>query len=88
VLVWGQAAKSGVLVALVITLCVVMAAPVIKMLVLMLVYKLAAAVSQPLCDLRLTICLEGIGEYMGTLVSAGALLGVAGLYTAVMLLSF
>jgi stage III sporulation protein AE len=88
VLVWGQAAKSGVLVALVIVICAAIAAPVIKMLVLMLVYRLAAVVSQPLCDTRLVTCLEGVGEYMGSLVSAGALLGVAAVYTAVMLLSF
>jgi stage III sporulation protein AE len=88
VLFWGQAAKSGVLVALVVTLCVVMAVPLIKMAVLTLIFKLAAAAAQPLCELRLVRCLEGVGDYMGALIGAGAMLAVTAVFTVVVMLSY
>jgi stage III sporulation protein AE len=88
VLVWGQAARSGVLAALVIVICAALAAPLIKMLVLMLVYKLMAAAVQPITDERFCKCLDGVGEYMGTLLGAGAIVGIMCIYAVIMLLSF
>ncbi|MCL2603686.1 MAG: stage III sporulation protein AE [Defluviitaleaceae bacterium] len=85
---FGQAAKSGVLVALVLILCVTLAAPLLKILVLSWVYRIIAAVIQPVSDERLVKCMDGAGKAMGQLFSAAALLGVMCLYSVVILLSF
>jgi len=85
---FSQAARSGVLVALVLALCVALAVPMLKILVLSWVYRITAAVIQPVSDERLTACLDTVGKAMGQLFAAAALLGVMCLYSVVILLSF
>jgi stage III sporulation protein AE len=87
VLNFSGAAKSGVLVALVVFLCVAAAVPLLKMLAVMFVYKVVAALTQPFCDLRFTLCLNQIGGYMGVLANAGALAAVMFISSVVILLS-
>jgi stage III sporulation protein AE len=88
VLYWGQASRSGVMVALIIVFCVALAVPLLKMLVLMFLYRLLAAAVQPICDERFVKCLDGVGAYMGTLLGAGVMVGVMCVYAAVILLAF
>jgi stage III sporulation protein AE len=88
VLVWGQATRSTVLVALVIVFCVALAAPLVKMLVLMLVYRLMAAVIQPFSDDRFVKLLDMVGAYLGTIMSAGVMVGIMCVYAVIMLLTF
>jgi stage III sporulation protein AE len=76
VLIVGTAARSGVLVAMVVALGAAAAVPVLKMLAIMLIYKLAAAVTQPICDKRFTACVDEIGSFMGLLAGAAALVAV------------
>jgi len=85
---FSQAARSGVLVALVLILCLTLATPMLKILVLSWVYRVTAAVIQPVSDERLVKCMDGAGKAMGQLFSAAALLGVMCLYSVVIMLSF
>ncbi|MCL2187493.1 MAG: stage III sporulation protein AE [Defluviitaleaceae bacterium] len=85
---FSQAARSGVLVALVLVLCAAMLAPLLKILTLSWVYRITAAIMQPIADERLTACMDSAGKAMGQLFSAAALLGVMSIYTVVILLSF
>lgn len=88
VLYWSSAAKSGVLVALVIVLCVAVAVPLVKMVAIMSVCKLVAALAQPVCDERIANCVDQIGSYTAILTGAGALVAVMSIYAVVILLSF
>lgn len=88
VLFAGSAAKHGVLAALIIVICVSAAAPLLKMLALMLTCKLTAALIQPVCDERIANCLDSIGSFTAILTGAGALVVVMFIYAVVILLLF
>jgi len=85
---FGTAARSGVLVALVIVLCAVMVTPLIKLFVLSVIYRITAGFVQPVADARLVSVLDVAGRHMGHLFNAAALVGVMCIYTVVILLSF
>jgi len=85
---FGQAARSGVLVALVIVLCIAMATPLLKMVVLAGMYKVTASLVQPVADPRLVKCMDCAARHMGQLFKAGAIVGVMCVYAVVILLSF
>ena len=85
---FSQAARSGVLVALVLVLCFVLAAPLVKIMVLSLVYRTTAAFLQPVADRRLVTLMDGVGKHMAMLFNAAALVGVMCIYTVIILLSF
>ncbi len=59
---------SGILIkntagaAAIVILLLLTAIPVIKLLVLMLLYETASAVMQPVCDKRLVACMSGTAE--------------------------
>jgi stage III sporulation protein AE len=85
---FSQAARSGVLVALVLILCIALVTPLLKILVLSWIYRFTAAVIQPVADERLVKCMDSAGKTMGQMFSAAALLGVMCIYSVVILLSF
>jgi len=85
---FGNTARSGLLVALVIVLCVAMATPLVKLFVLSWMYRLTAGIIQPVADKRLVKCMDSAGKHMGQLFSAAALVGVMCVYAVVILLSF
>jgi stage III sporulation protein AE len=85
---FSHAARSGVMVALVIVLCFALAAPLVKMLVFSFIYRVTAAFLQPVADGRLVALMDGMGKYMAMLFNAAALVGVVCIYTVVVLLSF
>ena len=84
----STAARSGVLVALVIVICAAVAVPLIKLLSFVFIYKLVAALIQPICDERIVKCLDGLGDYIGLLLGAGVLVSVMFIFTCVIMLSF
>jgi len=88
VVYFSKAARSGVLVAIVLILCFVLISPILKMLVLSFVYKAAAAFMQPVVDPRLITLMDSIGKHMGMLCSAAVFLGVMCIYSVIILLSF
>jgi len=85
---FGQAARSGVLVALVLVLCIAMATPLLKLVVLAGMYKITAGLIQPVADQRLVRCMDIAAKHMGQLFRAGAIVGVMCVYAVVILLSF
>jgi stage III sporulation protein AE len=85
---FSTAARSGVLVALVIVLCFVLASPLLKMFVLSFIYRVTGAFLQPVADKRLVTLMDCIAKHMTMLFNAGAMLGVMCIYTVVILLSF
>ncbi|MCL1877281.1 MAG: stage III sporulation protein AE [Defluviitaleaceae bacterium] len=85
---FSQAARSGVLVALVLILCLAVASPLIKIFTMSLVYRGVAAFLAPIADKRLITLLDSIGKHMGMLFNAAALVGVVCIYAVVVLLSF
>ncbi|MCL1884780.1 MAG: stage III sporulation protein AE [Defluviitaleaceae bacterium] len=85
---FSQAARSGVLIALVLVLCFVLATPLIKLIALSFIYRSAAAFLQPIADKRLIALMDGIAKHINMLFNAAALLGVMCIYTVVILLSF
>ena len=84
---FGQAAKSGVLVALVIVLVAALVTPLLKMLALSWVYRLAAGFIQPVADTRLVKLMDSVGKHMGTLFTAAALISVTCVYAVIIILS-
>jgi len=85
---FSQAARSGVLVALVIVLIFAVAAPLLKMFALAFIYRTVAAFLQPVADKRLVSLMDGMGKHMAMLFNAAAMLGVLCIYVVVILLSF
>ena len=85
---FSQAARSGVLVALVLVLCTVLAGPVIKIFALSFMYKVVAAFIQPVADKRLVALMDSIGKHLALIFAAAVLIGVMCVYTVVILLSF
>jgi len=85
---FSQAARSGVLVALVLVFCAVLATPLIKIFALSMIYRFTAAILQPVADKRLVSLMDGVGKHMGLLFTAAGLIGVMCIYTVVILLSF
>ena len=85
---FSQAARSGVLVALVLVLCAALVAPLIKILVLAAIYRVVAAFLQPIADKRLVKMMESVGKHLVLMFSAAGLIGVMCIYTVIILLSF
>jgi len=85
---FSQAARSGVLVALVLVICAALVAPLIKILVLAAIYRIVAAFLQPIADKRLVSMMDIVGKHMMLMFSAAGLIGVMCIYTVIILLSF
>jgi len=85
---FGQAARSGVLVALVLVLCIAMATPLLKLAVLAGMYRITAGLIQPVADKRLVKCMDCAAKHMAQLFKAGAIVGVMCVYAVVIMLSF
>ena len=45
-----------------VTLLAITAVPIMKLLILMLLYQFVAAAAEPICDKRLTACMADIGK--------------------------
>lgn len=58
----GMLIKNGVGVAILIVLVIVCLVPVCKMTVFMLLYRVAAALVQPICDKRMLDCIYTVSE--------------------------
>jgi len=85
---FSQAARSGILVALVLVICAALITPLLKMLALSGVYRITAGFIQPVADKRLVKAMDSMGRHMGSLFAAAAMIGLTFLYAVVILLSF
>lgn len=83
---FSQAARSGVLVALVLVLCAVVAGPMIKIFALGFIYNVVAAFLQPIADKRLVALMASVGKHLHMLFVAAALIAVLCIYAVVIML--
>ncbi|MDR1912996.1 MAG: stage III sporulation protein AE [Clostridiales bacterium] len=88
VLFWGTAASSGIMIALVITIIVVCGVQLIKILAMLLIYKLTAAVIQPIVEERFVKCIDGIAAFCNLIFQAGVTVVVMFIISVVIMLSF
>ena len=84
----STAARSGVLVALVIVICIAVAVPLLNLLTFTVIYKLTAAVIQPICSDDMVDCLDGLGDFTGILFNAGVMVSLMFIFTCVIMLLF
>jgi len=85
---WVSAAKSGVLVAIVVAILLAGLVPVIKLLAMVLVYKSTAALIQPLCEDKITECIDAIGSFAALLLGFTVMVMIMFLFAVMILLSF
>ncbi len=88
VIFWGQAAKSGALVALILIIIIICAVPVIKLLAMVFIYKMIAALVQPVCDERIVKCIDSIGSFTMLLTGSSVTVVVMFLFAIMIMLSF
>ncbi len=88
VLYWTTAIKSGVLVALLVLMVLICAVPLIKILVIYFMFKLTAALIQPVCDDRMVKCIDSIGAFTALLLGVAVTVVVMFLISVMILLSF
>jgi len=79
--------RGGALVVVVITMVAICIMPMLKLLALLLTYRLAAALIQPICDERIVECLEVAADYTALLLSAAAIVSFMFLISIVIMLA-
>jgi len=79
--------RGGVLVVVIITMVAICLIPMLKLFALMLTYKIAAALIQPICDERIVDCLEVAGDYTALLLSAAAIVSMMFMVSVVIMLT-
>lgn len=84
VLHMAQATKSGVIVAVLLTVIYICIIPTIKIVALIFIYKFTAAIIQPISDKRIVKCIDTIGSY--TVLLLGVMVMVVVMFTLAMLL--
>ena len=84
---WGGAVRSGVLIVVIIGVVMYCAVPVLKIAAFILIYKLTAALIQPICDARIVKAIDGAGNIAAVALSATVLVSVMFIFTAMILLS-
>lgn len=78
--------RSGTLVAVFVVLLLLCAVPLCNLLVMLLVYRVVAAVAEPICEGRLVKCLCAAGDFSVLLLGALFLAETVFLFSAVLLL--
>lgn len=69
VMYWTGAVKNGFSISVVIVIIFYGLIPVLKLLILIALYKVIAAVIQPVCDKRIANCIDTIGDYTALILS-------------------
>ena len=87
VLFWSSAAKSGVMVAVVVVLLLVCAVPVLKLAAFVVVFKVTAALIQPISDPRLVKAVDSLGSFMGVLLGVCVTVAVLFIFMTMVMLS-
>lgn len=83
----GSAMKNGVAVAAVLFLVVICFIPIIKLVAMILVYKLTAAVLEPICEARLIKCISAAGDFSVLLLGTLFTVEVLFIFSVIVLLS-
>ncbi len=80
--------RGGVLFAAVAFLILLCAVPLVRLGIMILIYKITAAVAEPICEARLVKCISGAGDFSVLLFGALFLVDCMFLFSAVLLLTF
>lgn len=88
VAVWVLAARSGVLVAIIIVVAVVCFATILKLAALVFILKLTSALISPICDKRIAGCINSVGDFAFLLLACVATIVTMFILAAIILLSF
>ena len=88
VMAYSKALKGGTMIALLIVIVIMCALPILKLLVLVLIYKFTAALIQPICDPRIVKCLDTAGSFVLLLVGAAVTVAVMFIFSVLIMLSF
>lgn len=67
---WTGLIKNGTVLAVIIFMILLCAIPILKLVALILIYKLTAAIVQPISDTRIVKCIDGISESCQLLLGA------------------
>lgn len=81
------AVNSGVGVAAILFLIGLCITPLIKLIVMILIYKMTAAVLEPVCERRLVKCISAAGDFSVLLLSALFTVEVMFIFTVIVLMS-
>jgi len=87
VMAWAGVARSGVMVAAVVVLALMCAAPLLEMAAFVLIYKLTASLIQPVADARVVKVIDATGAFAGLLLGASALVAVMFIFMVMIVLS-
>jgi stage III sporulation protein AE len=87
VIYWGSAAKSGLLVALVIGMAVAISVPILKIAAMYLIYRVTAALIQPISDERIVDCITAIGDSCNLILKTSITVGIMFIVSVVVLLA-
>lgn len=88
VMYWASATKSGFVVAALISILIVCSLPIIKLVALMLVYKIIASIIEPICDERIVECIDSIGSFTALILGAVVTVIVMFVFYIMIILSF
>lgn len=81
------AVKSGVLVSVIVFIILLCMIPLIKLVVMILIYKFTAALLEPVCESRLVRCISAAGDFSVLLLSALFTVEVMFIFSVIILLS-
>jgi len=84
---WAGAVRSGVLAAVLIVLVLLCAAPLLKLLAFTLVYKLTAALMQPISDERIVKAIDAAGTFSALVLSACAMMAAMFMFMIMIILT-
>jgi stage III sporulation protein AE len=70
VIFWSNAVKSGVMIAIIIVIVLMCSVPIIKLITFVMVFKLTAAIIQPISDPRIVKATDALGSFTAILVGA------------------
>lgn len=80
--------RGGTLLTVLVFLAVFCAVPLIRLLIMILIYKITAAAVEPICETRLIKCISAAGDFSILLFGALFLTECMFLFSAVLLLAF
>ena len=87
VLYFAGATKSGVIIAIVLTIVYICLVPLAKLTAIMFIYKFVAAIVQPICDKRIVKCMNVVGKYTALLLGVSVMVAVMFSVALIMLVS-
>lgn len=88
VLYFAQATKSGVIVAVIITVVYICIIPTLKLVAFIFIYKFTAALIQPISDKRIVKCIDTIGSYTAIMLAIAVMIVVMFTFALILMLSF